>query len=212
MALDVQHLDDLGTPVFTGEYDDVAEWFETHGIALPPVPKGLRNQLRQQHPWVWSTMPVDPWRLVDHDRALGALSALDTVDHLTVGLVGRHSERSRIVYQLAHRGLAVVASCPWRPDERDHYDHDREIVDQTFFAIGALLDNLADDVEVRLATRPGVLIEVHGRSVRWWRPDHEPGPFTPGPDADGCWHTLAHLVCVDRPSWRVRVLDQLPRA
>jgi hypothetical protein len=209
MAIDVHQVEAPTTHVLAREFEDLTDWFDVNGLAPPPVPVALRDDLRQQQPWVWSTIPLDPWRLVDNDRALAAMGTFAAVDHLVVGVAGRHSERRRIVYQLAHQGLAIVASCLWRPD---HGEHDAEVLDQTFFAIGALLQNLGPDVERLSTNRPSLLIEVHGRSVRWWRPDHERGPFGEGPDADGCWETLARQVCVGRPSWRVRVLDRLPGA
>lgn len=222
MAIDVDELRDArpatrlgasspGAPFDTSSPDhrDLLAWFDEHGLTAPPVPAALLGALRQCTPSVWSTVELDPWRLVDNDRALDALQAAGDVDHLVVGHVCRNSERSRLTYQLCHRGIAVVASCFWRPEERAR---DAEVIDQTFFAVDALLANLAPDLEQRWTERPGLMVEVHGRSVRWWRPEHERGPFQDGPEAEACWQSLADAVCVDHPSWRLRVLDQLPRA
>lgn len=192
-----------------GDVTDLFGWFLDRGLPTPPVPASLAPGLRQHTPSVWSSVEIDPWRLVDNDRALDALQSTGETDHLVVGHVCRNSERSRVTYQLAHRGLAIVASCFWRNDERTR---DAEVIDQTFFAIDALLANLDPGLEQRWSERPGLMVEVHGRSVRWWRPEHERGPFQHGPDAEACWKSLADAVCVERPSWRLRVLDQLPRA
>jgi hypothetical protein len=212
MAIDMHELDFTGgrchAAPSNADFDALVDWFQMNALPAPPIPAQLRAGIERHTPSVWATINLDPWRLVDNDRALTALEASGHLDHVVVGNVCRNSEHSRIAYQLAHRGIGVVASCLWR---YDHLEHDAEVIDQTFFAIGALLDNLDHDLESRWQERPGLLVEVHGRSVRWWRPDHERGPFQHGPDAEACWESLARAVCVDRPSWRVRVLDQLPR-
>jgi hypothetical protein len=90
----------------------LAAWFQESQLVLPPLPKSLLENFREQREYVFSTRDVTPSPYGWHDYVAEALSPLID-DYVLIAHDGRGSNSHALSYYIAFSGWRILLQIPW---------------------------------------------------------------------------------------------------
>lgn len=116
---------------------DLLITFGEVSLPAPPIPEGLRDQLKLQEQWCWSTLPVDPMAMYFLEPATS--EATTSVDYAAVCHAGHGINSYGLCLYIVTKPLAVFVQLSWGGAYSDPQKTQAEIA-RAFVLVGELLD------------------------------------------------------------------------
>jgi hypothetical protein len=121
-------------------YEHLVETFSVADLSLPPIPTGLREDLRVRSDWVWSTRPIDSMEMYVFREYVREALQEDVKDYVAVSHAGHGANSYGLNYHLVYGDLCVFTQDGFGGAYMDEASARRDI-SETFSMVTTLLEH-----------------------------------------------------------------------